>query len=190
MKQQTRIAVIGGLGFTALLRWPERFKGKKVGLLLAGGNIDPRMLASVLNREMVREGRMVTFRILGDDRPGVLAAMSAAIAGCGGNILDVVHNRLALAWSHQLNDPAILRVLTPQPLRRPSDPPPAAMQDPSLASSIFFPPSLVNAEAADTGAALASGKAKISVRASRCSPINPCAMPPPARDHVTLPRAN
>jgi threonine dehydratase len=86
----------GAAGLAALLRYPDRFKGKKVGLLLAGGNIDPRMLASVLYREMVREGRMVTFRILGDDRPGVLAAMSAAIASCGGNILDVVHNRLAL----------------------------------------------------------------------------------------------
>jgi threonine dehydratase len=45
---------------------------------------------------MVREGRMVTYRIMADDRPGILAAMSAAIAGCGGNILDVTHNRLAL----------------------------------------------------------------------------------------------
>ena len=86
----------GAAGLAALLRYPERFKGKKVGLVLAGGNIDTRMLASVLYREMVREGRMVTYRILADDRPGVLAAMSAAIAACGGNILDVVHNRLAL----------------------------------------------------------------------------------------------
>jgi threonine dehydratase len=86
----------GAAGLAALLRYPDRFRGKKVGLVLAGGNIDPRMLASVLYREMVREGRMVTFRILADDRPGVLAAMSAAIASCGGNILDVVHNRLAL----------------------------------------------------------------------------------------------
>jgi threonine dehydratase len=86
----------GAAGLAALLRWPDRFRGRKVGLVLAGGNIDARMLASVLYREMVREGRMVTFRILADDRPGVLAAISAAIASCGGNILDVVHNRLAL----------------------------------------------------------------------------------------------
>jgi threonine dehydratase len=86
----------GAGGLAALLHFPERFKGAKVGLVLCGGNIDPRMLASVLNRELVREGRMVTFRILADDRPGVLAAMSAAIAGCGGNILEVAHNRLAL----------------------------------------------------------------------------------------------
>jgi len=70
------------------------------------------------------------------------------------------------------------------------DPPPAVMEAPSLASSIFFPPSLVTAEAADTGAALDSGETKISVRASRCSSTNPCAVPSPARDHVTLPGAN
>ncbi len=86
----------GAGGLAALLRYRERFKGKKVGLVLAGGNIDPRMLASVLYREMVRQGRMVTYRIVADDRPGVLAAMSAVIGSSGGNILDVVHNRLAL----------------------------------------------------------------------------------------------
>jgi threonine dehydratase len=86
----------GAGGLAAVLRFPERFKGRKVGLVLAGGNIDPRMLASVLQREMVREHRMVTYRIVADDRPGVLAAMTAAIAGRGGNIIDVVHNRLAL----------------------------------------------------------------------------------------------
>lgn len=86
----------GAAGLAALLRYPDRFKGKKVGLVLAGGNIDPRMLASVLYREMVREGRMVTYRIIGDDRPGVLAGMSSVIGSMGGNILDVVHNRLAL----------------------------------------------------------------------------------------------
>ena len=86
----------GAGGLAALLRHPDRFRGKKVALVLAGGNIDPRMLASVLYREMVREGRMVTYRIIGDDRPGVLAGMSAVIGALGGNILDVVHNRLAL----------------------------------------------------------------------------------------------
>jgi threonine dehydratase len=86
----------GAGGLAALLRYPDRFKGVKVGLVLAGGNIDSRMLASVLYREMVREHRMVMFRVYADDRPGVLAAMASVIAGVGGNILDVVHNRLAL----------------------------------------------------------------------------------------------
>ena len=86
----------GAGGLAALLAYPERFKGMKVGLVLCGGNIDARMLAVVLNRELVREKKMVVYRILGDDRPGMLSKMSAVIGGLGGNIIDVVHNRLAL----------------------------------------------------------------------------------------------
>ena len=86
----------GAGGLAALLAYPERFKGMKVGIELTGGNIDARMLAVVLNREMVRERRLIVYRILGDDRPGMLSAMAAVIGGLGGNIIDVVHNRLAL----------------------------------------------------------------------------------------------
>ena len=86
----------GAGGLAALLRYPERFRGRKVGIVLCGGNIDARMLAVVLNREMVRERRLIVYRILGDDRPGMLSAMAAVIGGLGGNIIDVVHNRLAL----------------------------------------------------------------------------------------------
>ena len=86
----------GAGGLAVLLRNPERFKGMKVGIELTGGNIDARMLAVVLNREMVRERRLLVYRILGDDRPGMLSAMAAVIGGLGGNIIDVVHNRLAL----------------------------------------------------------------------------------------------
>ena len=86
----------GAGGLAALLAWPDRFKGMKVGLVLCGGNIDARMLAVVLNRELVREKKMIVYRILGDDRPGMLSKMSAVIGGIGGNIIDVVHNRLAL----------------------------------------------------------------------------------------------
>jgi threonine dehydratase len=86
----------GAGGLAALLANPDRFRGRKVGLVLCGGNIDARMLAVVLNREMVRERRLIVYRILGDDRPGMLSAMAAVIGGLGGNIIDVVHNRLAL----------------------------------------------------------------------------------------------
>ncbi|MFN3352186.1 MAG: threonine ammonia-lyase [Brevundimonas sp.] len=86
----------GAGGLAALLAYPDRFQGRKVGIVLCGGNIDARMLAVVLNREMVRERRLIVFRILGDDRPGMLSAMAAVIGGLGGNIIDVVHNRLAL----------------------------------------------------------------------------------------------
>lgn len=86
----------GAGGLAALLAYPDRFRGMKVGIELTGGNIDARMLAVVLNRELVRERRLTVYRILSDDRPGILSAMAAVIGGVGGNIIDVVHNRLAL----------------------------------------------------------------------------------------------
>ncbi len=86
----------GAASLAALLAHPNRFRGKKVGLILTGGNIDSRLLASVLTRELVREQRLVSLRIIGDDRPGLLATVSAVIGGRGGNIIEVAHNRLAL----------------------------------------------------------------------------------------------
>ena len=94
--EKTVAAGAGAGGLAALLAWPDKFRGLKVGIELTGGNIDARMLAVVLNRELVREKRLVVYRIIGDDRPGMLAKMSAAIGALGGNIIDVVHNRLAL----------------------------------------------------------------------------------------------
>ncbi|MDI7775582.1 threonine ammonia-lyase [Asticcacaulis sp. EMRT-3] len=86
----------GAAGLAAVMRYPERFKGQNVGLILCGGNIDMRLLASVLQRELVRGKRLVTYRILGDDRPGMLSLVADAIASKGGNIVDVAHNRLGL----------------------------------------------------------------------------------------------
>jgi threonine dehydratase len=86
----------GAAALAALLAYPERFRGKVCGLIITGGNIDPRLLASVLTRELVRAQRLVSLRIVGDDRPGLLATVSAAIGDLGGNILEVAHNRLAL----------------------------------------------------------------------------------------------
>jgi len=86
----------GAAGLAALLAHPNHFHGKKVGLVLTGGNIDSRLLASVLTRELVREQRLVSLRIIGDDRPGLLATVSAVIGQAGGNIIEVAHNRLAL----------------------------------------------------------------------------------------------
>ena len=94
--EKTVVEGAGAGGLAALLRYPERFKGMKVGLVVCGGNIDPRILAMVLNRELVREHRLVTFRIVGDDRPGMMAGMTAVIGKMGGNIIDIHHNRLAL----------------------------------------------------------------------------------------------
>jgi len=79
-----------------VLAYPERFRGKKVGLILTGGNIDTRLLASVLTRELVREQRLVSLRFIGDDRPGLLGYVSAIIGASGANIVEVTHNRLSL----------------------------------------------------------------------------------------------
>ncbi len=86
----------GAAGLAAVMRYPQRFEDRNVGLILCGGNIDLRLLASVLQRELVREKRLVTYRILGDDRPGMLSRMADVIADKGGNIVDVAHNRLVL----------------------------------------------------------------------------------------------
>ena len=86
----------GAASLAALIEHPEVFRGKKVGLILTGGNIDPRLLASVLTRELVRDQRLVSLKIVGDDRPGLLANVSAVIGGMGANIVEVSHNRLAL----------------------------------------------------------------------------------------------
>jgi threonine dehydratase len=86
----------GAGSLAALLAYPERFKGKKAGLILTGGNIDTRLLASVLTRELVRAQRIVSLRIIGDDRPGLLATVSQTIGAHGANIIEVAHNRLAL----------------------------------------------------------------------------------------------
>ena len=86
----------GAAGLAALLSYPSKFTGKRVGLVLCGGNIDTRLLASVLTRSLVREKRLANIRIIGDDRPGLLARVSTVIGNCGANIIEVAHNRLAL----------------------------------------------------------------------------------------------
>ena len=86
----------GAAALAALLAYPEPFRGKKTGVVLTGGNIDSRLLASVLTRELVREKRIVSLRIVGDDRPGLLATVSNIIGNAGANIIEVAHNRLAL----------------------------------------------------------------------------------------------
>ena len=86
----------GAAGLAALIAYPERFRDQTVGLVLCGGNIDSRLLASVLTRALVREQRIVRLRVVGDDRPGLLAGVATTIGSMGGNILEVAHNRLAL----------------------------------------------------------------------------------------------
>jgi threonine dehydratase len=86
----------GAAGLAALLAHRGKFQGKRVGIVLSGGNIDPRLMASVLTRGLVREGRIASLRLIGDDRPGLLAKVSKLIGDMGANIIEVAHNRLAL----------------------------------------------------------------------------------------------
>lgn len=86
----------GAAGLAALLAEPQLFRGRKVVLVLSGGNIDTRLLASVLTRSLVREQRLTSIRIIGNDQPGLLAKVSTVIGDSGGNIIEVNHNRLAL----------------------------------------------------------------------------------------------
>jgi threonine dehydratase len=84
----------GAVGLAALLAYPELFAGRKVGLVLSGGNIDTRLLASVLMRGLVRDGRIVRLRLRITDAPGQLARVATIIGKAGGNIVEVQHQRL------------------------------------------------------------------------------------------------
>ncbi|MDX1710648.1 MAG: threonine ammonia-lyase [Rhodovibrionaceae bacterium] len=84
----------GAAGVAAIIKEFERFKGRKVATVICGGNIDVRLLASVLMRGLVRDGRLVRLRIDITDQPGVLAKVAGLIGRCGGNIVEVYHQRL------------------------------------------------------------------------------------------------
>jgi threonine dehydratase len=94
--QKTMAEGAGAAGLAAMLAKPERFRGRKVGLILCGGNIDPRILASVMVRELQRENRIVSFRLTIPDRPGVLGQIATRLGELGANILQVEHRRLFL----------------------------------------------------------------------------------------------
>jgi threonine dehydratase len=84
----------GAAGLAAMLAQPERFRGRKVGTILCGGNIDTHLLANVLVRELVRCGRIARLRIAAQDRPGALAAITAKFYECGVNIIETNHHRI------------------------------------------------------------------------------------------------
>ncbi len=86
----------GAAGLAAMLAFPQRFAGRKVGLILCGGNIDPRILASIMVRELERADRIVSFRLTIPDRPGILGQIASRLGELGANILDVEHHRLFL----------------------------------------------------------------------------------------------
>jgi threonine dehydratase len=91
----------GAAGLAAILAFPERFAGHTVATTVCGGNIDPRILANVLLREMLRDGRILRLHLDIPDRPGVLADISTRVAAAGGNVIEVSHQRLFAAPSVQ-----------------------------------------------------------------------------------------
>src|SRR2546421_1761188 len=94
--QKTMAEGAGAAGLAAMLVEPEKFRGRKVGLILCGGNIDARILASVMVRELEREDRIVPFRLTIPDQPGVLGQIATRLGQLGANILGVEHRRLFL----------------------------------------------------------------------------------------------
>ena len=84
----------GAAGIAAVMKYPERFAGQRVATVICGGNIDVRLLASVLTRGLVRDGRLVKLRVEIIDRPGVLAKIAECIGQTGGNIIEVHHQRM------------------------------------------------------------------------------------------------
>jgi threonine dehydratase len=91
----------GATGVAALLTYPERFRGKKVGVPITGGNIDARILSDVLLRTLLRDGRLLRLHLQIPDRPGVLADIAGKIGDRGGNIIEVSHQRLHAVSSVQ-----------------------------------------------------------------------------------------
>jgi threonine dehydratase len=93
-RQKLVVEGAGAAGIAALMAAPERFRGRKVGIVLTGGNIDARLLASLLMRGLVRGGRLVRLRAELPDLPGVLSRVAGVIGGLGANIVEVHHQRL------------------------------------------------------------------------------------------------
>ncbi len=94
--QKTMAEGAGAAGLAAILANPERFRGRRTGLVLSGGNIDPRILASIMVRELERDSRIVSFRLTLPDRPGLLGQIATRLGELGANILEVDHKRLFL----------------------------------------------------------------------------------------------
>lgn len=86
----------GAAGLAALLKEPGRYAGRKVGLVASGGNIDTRLLAAIMLRELERDGRIVSFRLTTSDRPGLLGKVAGLLGAEGANILEISHSRLFL----------------------------------------------------------------------------------------------
>ncbi|MBL8328745.1 MAG: threonine ammonia-lyase [Rubrivivax sp.] len=99
--EKTLVEGAGAAGLAALMREPARFAGRRVGLVLSGGNIDPLLLASIIERGMARAGRLARIRIAARDAPGVLARITTIVGEAGANIDEVHHQRTFSSLSAQ-----------------------------------------------------------------------------------------
>jgi len=96
--EKTLVEGAGAAGLAALLKYPDRFAGKKVGLVLCGGNIDPLLLAAIIERGMVRAGRLARIRVSARDIPGSLARITATVADAGANIEKSITSAPSRCW--------------------------------------------------------------------------------------------
>jgi threonine dehydratase len=95
--EKTVVEGAGAAGLAAMLADPERYRGRKVATLLCGGNIDTHLLANVLVRDLVRQGRIARLRVAAQDQPGALAAITAKFHEAGVNIIEIRHSRIFTA---------------------------------------------------------------------------------------------
>ncbi len=91
--EKTVVEGAGAAALAAVIRYRERFAGKRVGLILCGGNIDPMVLADIIERGMVRAGRLARIRVATRDIPGELARVATLVGAAGANIEEVQHQR-------------------------------------------------------------------------------------------------
>lgn len=92
-EQQLLVEGAGAAGLAAILAEPEKYRGRTVGLVLCGGNIDQRLLSMILMRDLARSGRLARLRVQLLDMPGQLVKVASIIAGLDGNVIDVGHHR-------------------------------------------------------------------------------------------------
>jgi threonine dehydratase len=92
--EKTVVEGAGAAGLAAVMGNPELFAGRKVGIVLSGGNIDTRLLANVLLRDLARSGRLARLRLVLQDRPGSLMRVAKVFFSYNVNILEIVHQRV------------------------------------------------------------------------------------------------
>jgi threonine dehydratase len=92
--EKTVVEGAGAAGLAAIIADPGRFKGKKIATLLCGGNIDMHLLANVLVRDLVRQGRIARLHVAAHDQPGALAAITAKVYEAGVNVIEINHSRI------------------------------------------------------------------------------------------------